>query len=193
MKTSFSTLSPILRSDAMGQLMAAIYLAPDSEFSLSELAARSGQSVASTMRDVDRLVESEYLSERRVGRSRLVSANRDHRLYQEFSTIFIHSYGPAVIIPRLLREVPGLESAFIFGSWASRYLGTAGPSPEDVDVLLIGEPTLSSVSKFAARASEMLFREVNPVVVSVEDWNKRNTSFLKTLSKSALVDVLDRG
>ncbi len=192
MKNSFSALSPLLRSDALGLLMASVYLAPDAEFTLSDLAQRSGQSVASVMRDVDRLVEAEYLSERRVGRSRLVSANKEHPLYLQFSAIFIHSHGPLAVIPNLLKEVSGLEGAFIFGSWASRYMGTAGPSPQDVDVLLIGEPKLSAVSKFSTKASDLLLREVNPVVVSAQDWNNQSTAFLKTLAKSELVNVLNR-
>ena len=192
MKNSFSPLSPLLRSDALGLLMAAVYLAPETEFTLSELARRSGQSVASVMRDVDRLVEAEYLLERRVGRSRLVCANKDHPLYSHFSAIFIHSHGPLAVIPNMLKEVSGLESAFIFGSWASRYRGTAGPSPQDVDVLLIGEPKLSAVSKFSTKASDLLLREVNPVVVSAQDWNNQSTAFLKTLAKSELVNVLNR-
>lgn len=192
MKNSFSSLSPLLRSDALGLLMASVYLAPDEEFSLSDLARRSGQSVASVMRDVDRLVEAEYLSERRVGRSRLVSANRGHVMYSHFSSIFIHSHGPLAVIPRLLQEVSGLDSAFIFGSWASRYMGTAGPSPQDVDVLLIGGPTLSAVSKFSSTASDLLLREVNPVVVSADEWDKKSSAFLKTLAKSKLLNVLNR-
>ncbi len=192
MKNSFSALSPLLRSDALGLLMASVYLAPDAEFTLSDLARRSGQSVASVMRDVDRLVEAEFLSERRVGRSRLVSANKEHPLYFQFSAIFIHSHGPLAVIPNLLKEVSGLEGAFIFGSWASRYRGTAGPSPQDVDVLLIGEPKLSAVSKFSTKASDLLLREVNPVVVSAQDWNNQSTAFLKTLAKSELVNVLNR-
>jgi DNA-binding transcriptional ArsR family regulator len=193
MKNSFSTLCPLLRSDALGLLMAGVYLAPESEFTLSELAERSGQSVASVMRDVDRLVGAEYLLERRVGRSRLVCANKEHPLYSQFSAIFIHSYGPLSVIPKLLEAVSGLEGAFIFGSWASRYSGTAGPSPQDVDVLLIGEPTLKAVFKFSSLASDALLREVNPVVVSAEDWEKKSSSFLKTLAKSPLVKALDRG
>lgn len=192
MKNSFSALNPLLRSDALGFLMASVYLAPHEEFSLSDLARRSGQSVASVMRDVDRLVEAEYLSERRVGRSRLVSANKGHVLYSHFSSIFIHSHGPLAVIPRLLQEVSGLDSAFIFGSWASRYMGTAGPSPQDVDVLLIGEPTLSAVSKFSSTASDLLLREVNPVVVSADEWDRKSSAFLKTLAKSELVNVLNR-
>jgi DNA-binding transcriptional ArsR family regulator len=193
MKNSFSALSPLIRSDALGLLMAGVYLAPENEFTLSQLAARSGQSVASVMRDVDRLVEAEYLLERRVGRSRLVCANKEHALYSQFSAIFIHSYGPLSVIPKLLQAISGLEGAFIFGSWASRYLGTAGPSPQDVDVLLIGAPTLKAVSKFSSRASDALLREVIPVVVSSEDWEKKSSGFLKTIAKSPLVDVLTHG
>jgi predicted nucleotidyltransferase len=34
----------------------------------------------------------------------------------------------------------GIEAAAIFGSWAARAAGEAGPSPVDVDLLVIGRP-----------------------------------------------------
>jgi len=46
-----------------------------------------------------------------------------------------YSYGPLAVIPAILSPVPGIERAFIFGSWAARYEGIAGADPNDIDVL----------------------------------------------------------
>ena len=190
MKTSISALSPLLRSDALGFLMASLCLSPLKEFTLSELAARSGQSLASTMRDVDRLSTAGYLTERRVGRSRLIRFNTDHSMASHVSALFIHSHGPGAVIPKLAEEfLEGLQ-VYIFGSWAARLNNHEGPDPQDVDVLIIGETSMKKVSRFSEEASLLLNREVNPVVVSQDDWNNKSSGFLKTISNSPLFKAL---
>jgi len=44
-----------------------------------------------------------------------------------------------------LSGLAGMEEAFVFGSWAARYLGEPGPAPKDIDVLVVGEAPLRSV------------------------------------------------
>jgi len=54
-----------------------------------------------------------------------------------------------------------VESIHIYGSWASRYDGTTGPTPNDVDALVIGTPNRDAVYDAARRSQERLGREVN--------------------------------
>jgi hypothetical protein len=44
--------------------------------------------------------------------------------------------------------IPGVKQVVIFGSWAARYAGRAGPPPHDIDVLVVGkvDPALSAQS-----------------------------------------------
>lgn len=189
MKNRFPTLAPLLRSDSQGLLLASLFLDPSREFTLSELATRSGMSVASVMRDVDRLLESEYLTERRVGRSRLVRVNQEHSLFKPLSEIVLHAYGPEVVIHSLLKNVSNISKAFIFGSWAERITGTAGPNPQDIDLILIGEPSMREVSKFVEKANALLGREVNEQIISEGEWRDAKSAFLKTIKSRPLVEI----
>ena len=189
MKNTWPSLAPLLRSDAQGLLLAALYLDPNREFTLTELARYSKTSVASVMREVDRLVEAEYLLERRVGRSRLVKVNKDHRLTKPTQTLLLYSYGPQVVIHRLLRSVAGISQAFIFGSWAKRLNGEAGPDPSDVDVALVGTLSMREVTEIASQASELCGREVNFMTVSSEEWANPSGSFWRTVKEGTLVPI----
>ncbi len=189
MKNTWPSLAPLLRSDAQGLLLAALYLDPEREFTLTELANFSKTSVASVMREVDRLVEAEYLLERRVGRSRLVKVNEDHRLIKAVQKLVLYSYGPQVVIHRLLQGVAGISQAFIFGSWAKRLNGQAGPDPSDVDVALVGTLGMRETTEIASRATELCGREVNVMTVSSEEWANPKGSFWRTVKEGTLVPI----
>lgn len=189
MKNAWPSLAPLLRSDAQGLLLAALYLDPEREFTLSELARYSKTSVASVMREVDRLVEAEYLLERRVGRSRLVKVNEDHRLTNAVQKLVLYSYGPQVVIHRLLQGVAGISQAFIFGSWAKRLHGQAGPDPSDVDVVLVGALSMRKATAIASQARELCGREVNFMTVTSEEWSSPTGSFWRTVKEGTLVPI----
>jgi DNA-binding transcriptional ArsR family regulator len=173
--------------------LAALYLDPEREFTLSELASFSKTSVASVMREADRLVEAEYLLERRVGRSRLVKVNEDHRLTKPTQTLLLYSYGPQVVIHRLLQGVAVITQAFIFGSWARRLNGDIGPDPKDVDVVIVGELSMRTQSELGLQATELCGREVNIKTVSAREWDSPTDSFWRTVKAGELVPIVQPG
>ena len=67
--------------------------------------------------------------------------------------------------------LPDTERVVIFGSWAARYRGHAGPAPHDLDVLVVvGEPPRESVYDAADRAHLRLGMPVNPVARAAAAW-----------------------
>ena len=189
MKNTWPSLAPLLRSDAQGLLLAALYLDPNREFTLTELARYTKTSVASVMREVDRLVEAEYLLERRVGRSRLVKVNRGHKLTKSVQELVLYSHGPQVVIHRLLEGVAGISEGYIFGSWARRLNGDVGPDPQDVDVVIVGEMSMRTQSDLGLQATELCGREVNFMTVSSEEWANPSGSFWRTVKEGTLVPI----
>ena len=190
MKNTWPSLAPLLRSDAQGLLLAALYLDPNREFTLTELARYSKTSVASVMREVDRLVEAEYLLERRVGRSRLVKVNRGHKLTKSVQELVLYSHGPQVVIHRLLEGVAGISEGYIFGSWARRLNGDVGPDPQDVDVVIVGEMSMRTQSDLGLQATELCGREVNIKTVSAKEWDSPTDSFWLTVKAGELVSLV---
>ncbi len=41
----------------------------------------------------------------------------------------------------------GVQEAFVFGSWAARYMGEPGAAPRDIDVVVIGDAPLATVRR----------------------------------------------
>ncbi|MBC7723887.1 MAG: MarR family transcriptional regulator [Burkholderiaceae bacterium] len=189
MKSSGSLLTPILRSDTQGRLLAELVLHPDRELTLTDLAKRVGVAAPTIMRDVDRLVAGGTLKDRRQGRSRLISANDQHPMYRPLREIVLYGYGPAAVLPELLRTIPGIAQAYLYGSWAERYTGTPGADPADIDVLVIGTPDRSEIYDAARRATEIVGREVNINVVSPPRWAGSEDGFIDTVKERALVPI----
>lgn len=189
MKNSFPTLTPLLRSNQQGLLLACLYLNPSVELTLSALSLRTGMSVASVMRDVNRLVQSEFLTERRIGRSRLVRVNTEHRLFEPLSQIVLYAYGPQVVIHSLIRKVTKISKAFIFGSWAERILGQPGPDPQDIDLIIVGKVPMREILRLTEKASGILGREVNVQIVDESEWHAEASGFLKTIKRRPLVEI----
>src|SRR5260370_10060310 len=81
----------------------------------------------------------------------------------------LRSLGPCQVLADELADVPGIENAYLFGSWAARYAGRERHPPADLDVLVIGRPDRDALDYAAQRAGVRLAREVN-VTIRSADW-----------------------
>lgn len=165
-----SQLLPPLRSAFQGELLTWLFLHPDDEYSATDLAKRFGVSLATASREADRLAAAGLVSTRRTGNLRLLRARTDSAIARPLTDLLAVTYGPLAILGDLLSRVSGVDEAYIFGSWAARYLGEPGPVPRDVDVLAIGEADDDDLYDAAQAAEERLGREVDIRRVSPETW-----------------------
>ncbi|MGG7507071.1 ArsR family transcriptional regulator [Plantibacter sp. YIM 135249] len=189
MKASVPMISPLLRSDTQGHLLAQLLLTPERNRTLTELAAAVGTTMPTVHREVERLIESGFATERRSGRNRYISANTEHPLYTPVRQIIEYAYGPRAVLPPLLAPIAGVDEAYVYGSWAARLSGEPGPDPADIDVLVIGRPDRSAIYDAAAEASERLSRDVNIRSVSRAGWDSEADAFIRTLKSRPLVPL----
>jgi predicted nucleotidyltransferase len=184
-------LTPFLRSDAQGAVLAETMLDPTTELTISEIARRAGVLPAVAHREVSRLVDADVLRDRRQGNNRLIRANTEHPLWQPMSQIVVETYGPAPLLRDLLVEVPGIREAYIYGSWASRRVGQPGSPPRDIDVLVVGDPSRTDLLDVADAAQQRLHTEVNIRTVRPEEWATRDQPFLMTVASRPLITLVD--
>jgi DNA-binding transcriptional ArsR family regulator len=188
-KTSPSLL-PLLRSPLQGDLLALVLLHPEREFSLTELARELGVSHTAVLREANRLIEAGILSDRRLGRTRMIAARTDTPLTGPLTELIALSFGPLPLLSEALRDVAGVERAYIYGSWAARYHGEPGPPPADVDVLVIGDPDPDELFDLAERAGRRLRREVNIHRVPPPAWQAPTSDpFLLSIRQRPLVEL----
>jgi len=160
-KTVPGVLTPFVRSDAVGSILAEVFLHPGQELTLAEITRRTGLAQAVVHKEVSRLVAGGVCTDRRDGNNRLVQVNVNHPLYAPMSQIVAAAYGPVPVLRDLLGSVSGVIEAFIYGSWAARRLGEAGLSPRDVDVMVVGDLSVDDLIEVQEAARARLGLEVS--------------------------------
>ena len=170
MRVAASALLPLLRSSVQGQLLAAVYLSPGREFSVTELATLTGASFKTAAHEVGRLVSVGYLVDRRLGNLRLVQRPADNPVVRPLTDLLAVTYGPVPVLTDELSGLPGIHTALVFGSWAARHEGEPGPVPGDVDVLVVGTTPFDLLDDAAARAQTRLLRPVNIRRIAPDHW-----------------------
>ena len=186
-------MAPYLRSQTQARLLAELMLHPGVALSVTELAHRVGapQSVIST--EVARLVKAQVLTDERVGRTRLVQANRDYHLFTPLAQILAATFGPEPVMARLLAGVEGVDESFLYGSWAARFTGVSGKSPGDVDVLVVGTPDRAVLNEITVMAESELGLPVQITRVSPSAWEQVSEPFIKTVKSGPLVPLQREG
>ena len=101
----------------------------------------------------------------------------------------MRSFGPKQLLADALRDVPGIDAAYLFGSWAARYAGVRGPAPHDIDVLVIGQPDRDALDEAISAAERRLARRVDTTIRRRSWWDKGDDSFRKEIASRPLVEL----
>jgi predicted nucleotidyltransferase len=192
-RTAAPALLPVFRSRLQGELLALVLGDPSVEWTMDELAGRTGQPYQTVGNEVRRLLAADLVMARAVGRTRLLRANNDNPYFRPLAQLALMSFGPPLVVGEEFGNLPGVSEVLIFGSWAARYEGESGPPPHDVDVILIGRPDRDAVYEATRRAEQRLGREVNVTVRSAEQWRSADDGFTRQLRSSALLMVPHHG
>lgn len=192
MRTPPPALLPILRSHVQGEILAFLYLHPDEEYSLTSIAALIGTSPKTVHHEVSRLVPAGLLTDRTIGRTRLVRANTDTPLSRPLTDLLTVTYGPVPVLEDELAGITGIDQAFVYGSWAARHNGKPGPIPNDVDVLVVGTADLDELDDAARRASRTLRRPVNIRRVTADAFQRSDDPFLTEVRSRPTVELHPR-
>lgn len=131
----------MLRSDQQLRILGVLFAQVGDELSIGDLAGEAGVAQATASREVARLEEHG------------LGPNWDLPWAPELRSILMQTVGVLGRLGDVFECERGIDSAFIFGSWAARYQGRERPFPRDVDVLVVGDPSLRSVRRLCAASS----------------------------------------
>lgn len=190
MRTSAPLLAPIFRSDGQARLLAEMLLS-DEELSLTHLAERAGVAYATAHREVTRLQEAGILTERQAGRTRLIRANQESPLVPPLREILRVTAGPATLLREALAPIDGIESAFLFGSFAARIHGIRGDAPQDIDLMVVGVVEPSAVYTACDRVERLVGRPISPSIFTWQEL-QHDSGFMQQVQANPTVPVLGK-
>lgn len=188
MRTQAPILAPVFRSEGQARLLSEVLLA-DEPLSIADAAERAGVAYPTAYGEVQRLLRAGILQERRAGRTRMISANQHSPLVAPLREIVLVATGPAVLLSEALGRIAGVRRAFLYGSFAARTRGVDGPAPNDIDVMVIGEPDALQVYDAIKDVERQVGREVNATILTEAEY-AADSGFLTTVRESPVVPLI---
>ena len=161
-------LTDILFGSYRKKALSLLLLRPDTDYHVRELARLTDTSPGTLHKELARLAEAGLLLRKTQGNQVRYQANRQCPVFEELAGMLRKTTGAAEVLGSALSPLqPAL--ALIFGSVAR---GTETAS-SDVDVLVIAELSFADVVKAIYPAQATLGREINPVVYSPAEFQRR--------------------
>jgi predicted nucleotidyltransferase len=177
-----------LRSKLRQQLLGYLFTNPEAEHYLRELASLLRVDAANLSRELNALVEQRIVEWRLRGRHKFYRLNRSHPLFDEYRRIVFKTIGVEGQLRELVSELPGIERAYLFGSFAS----DKQDSQSDVDLLLVGNPNQEKLASAVRQLEKRLARKINYVLFSTSEFElrrKKKDAFLLN-AMSMPIDLL---
>lgn len=165
---------------------------PDQQIHLRELARIIGAAPGTLKKELDALCAAGLLNSQRIGNQCLFRANTDHPVFPELHALIRKTIGLADTLRFSLAPLcDQIKVAFIFGSVAS----ATESAHSDIDLMVIGDASFSDIINAIFDAQSTLGREINPKVMSTNEWQTKKSAdnvFLRdVLSKPKIMLIGD--
>lgn len=168
-----SSISGLFASDILVKILAIFLLNPDQKYYQAEIHTRVGGALRNVQKMLLKLEKSGLINHFKRGKMSYYHANREHPAFEDFKHLFLKTISIGDVIRDALQEVADkVELAFIFGSYAKGQEA----SHSDIDVFILGDLSLREIAEAMGAVTDATQREVNPVVYSREEFQKRYES-----------------
>jgi len=183
-------LSSLLFSEYRKRILGLLLLNPNASYYVRELARLTNTAPGTLHKELTNLTVGGILQSKKVGNQVHYSANLACPIYEELASILRKTSGLANVLTETLISVKEqIQVAFVFGSVARG----EQQSSSDVDVMIIGTLSFGDAVQLLHPAQAILQREINPVVYSIEEFQRRvknKDSFLnEVLAKPKLLII----
>jgi predicted nucleotidyltransferase len=162
-------------------ILAALLVRPADSHHVRELARITGVSPGTLHRELTALAALGILHRNSVGRQVFYSANRDSPIFAELAGLLRKTAGLVDVIRDALKPLSKrINAAFLYGSMAAG----EETARSDADVMIVGKVTFAEAVKALSSTERALRREVNPTVMTGEDFRRKRRageSFVSSL------------
>jgi len=181
---------PIFRSKEQVRVLSELFVFALEPLALVTIAERAGVSSGGAHKEVARLEAAGLVTSRRVGRTRLVTANPDSPFYSDLRGLLTKAFGPRVLLTEALAKVPGVRKASIYGSWAASELMPMRRPARDIDVLVLGSPDLQLLYTVIDQVEADVGVPINITVFAPEEWGADESGFAETVKSGPQIELV---
>ena len=181
MSLQASSLGAALLGRTREAVIGLLFTDPAVGLHVREIARRTGFSAPTVARELRMLEAVGVVSSEAIGRQVSYRANPACGIFPELRSIAVKTWGLRGRVATAISGLEGVETAFIFGSFAS---GQAHPT-SDVDVIVIGTVDYAVLAEAMSRVSTDVARSVNAKLYRAGEWRRKlaeNNHFLAAVA-----------
>lgn len=175
-----SILDKILSSHVRSEIFRLLFNERRPDIHLRDIVRKTELAVGTVQQELKNLKEIDLIVSRKDGNRLYYSANDKHPLYEVICALVSKTCGITEQIREIIQDIKGIDAAFIFGSFAAG----KEKSHSDIDLIIIGDVGLRSISPKLKTVTEKIEREINPHVYSMKTWKeklKKNDHFIRSI------------
>lgn len=161
-----SLLSSLITSKTRVRILMRLFLNPDGQAYLRELAEEFSVSPSQVKEELDQLREAGLLVNARQGRQINFRANREHPLFPELHSMVQKALGMDRIVDSIVQRLGSLERAFLLDDYA------VGKDTGIIDLGLVGEIDHASLADLTAKTERYIGRKIRTLVFSREEYHR---------------------
>lgn len=159
----------IAKSKIRQGLLVLFYTNPSKRYYLRELQRMLGYSAGSIRRELLRFQKDNLFTTQKVGNLLYYRLNITHPLFKELKSIISKTVGVEGSLRKVVSSIKKIKIAFVYGSFASK----RQKAGSDIDLMIIGNPDISSLNEKIARLEKKLEREINITNYSQDEYKKK--------------------
>lgn len=148
-----------------GEILNLMFLNPDKKYYLAEIAKILGRESSAYQKYIENFIEEGVFKDERIGNMRFFWLNKDYPLYTEIKNIISKTIGVEAQLKVLLNEIDLVETAFIFGSFASDKFS----SNSDIDLFVIGQVNQDYFIEQITKLETQINRDINYHIYSKKE------------------------
>jgi predicted nucleotidyltransferase len=163
-------LAQILSSQVRAEVFRLLFNSRQPSIHLRDIQRKSGLAIGTIQKEINHLKNLDLVASERDGNRIYISANINHPLYRDICAMVEKTSGAMEKIKEALADIKGIECAFVFGSFAKG----KEKSHSDIDLMIIGDVGLRTLSSRFKSLTEQLEREINPHIYSLKTWREKS-------------------
>ena len=182
-------LSEILSSKVRAEVFRLLFGLNDDALHVRGIERKTGFAIGTIQTEMKKLHRLNLVLKKRDGNRLYYRANQQHPVFSEIQALVIKTVGLLDVLKSALADENGIRVAFVFGSIA-RGSEKAG---SDIDLMVIGNIELRTLTRLLRGLTEKLGREINPYILSTKEFNLRkseNEHFVTQVLKDSKLFII---
>jgi predicted nucleotidyltransferase len=158
-----------LKSKVTQKILEVFFLNEKEKIYINEMAQRIDEYPANVYKKLVVLKQQGILIDSYEGKERYFFLNKDYPFLKEYKKIILKEVGFEKLLKDKLMEIEGIDSAYLFGSYAEGKLS----EESDIDLLVVGDFNSDKFQKIILEFQKKSGREINSMEITKKEVEKR--------------------